>query len=92
MSIDYHPRDMSVWDPWFVVRGDTVHLFHQQGRLAAGSDRDATDGDAIGQRCEFRYAIRNCFQSAHDIVSRRGFAGEGRNVVLKLLDARTFRL
>ena len=48
MSVDYHPRDMSVWDPWFVVRGDTVHLFHQQGNVFAGSDRDPADGDAIG--------------------------------------------
>ena len=48
MTLDYHPRDMALWDPWFVVAGDTVHLFHQQGRIAEGSDRDPADCDAIG--------------------------------------------
>ena len=48
MELDYRPRHMALWDPWLVVAGDTVHLFHQQGRIDPGSDRDSADCDAIG--------------------------------------------
>lgn len=48
MEFDYHPRDMAIWDPWFVVRGEEVHLFHQQGRIVPGSDRDPVEADSIG--------------------------------------------
>jgi hypothetical protein len=48
MPLDFQPRDMSLWDPWFAVHNGEVHLFCQQGRLAAESDRDPTDADCIG--------------------------------------------
>lgn len=48
MLSDFHPRDMALWDPWFVVHDNVVHLFCQQGRIAESSDRDPTDADCIG--------------------------------------------
>ena len=47
LGIDYQPDGMSIWDPWFVVNGDRVHMFYQQ-MPAPGSPRDVKEGECIG--------------------------------------------
>jgi beta-fructofuranosidase len=45
--LDYRPDEMSFWDLWFAVDGETVHMFYQQG-LAPGSKRDPNHANYIG--------------------------------------------
>jgi hypothetical protein len=47
LSFDYRPDGMMLWDPWFAVNGDTVHMFYQQ-RPTPGSNADPKLGECIG--------------------------------------------
>lgn len=44
---DYRPDGMNLWDLWFAVDNDVVHMFYQQG-LAPGSKRDPDHANYIG--------------------------------------------
>lgn len=46
-QLDYHPQGMSMWDAWFVTKGNEVHAFHLQ-RLAPGSTRPQSEADSLG--------------------------------------------
>src|SRR6185437_6471344 len=45
--LNYHPRDMYVWDSWYFNHRDEVHVIHLQ-KNRPGSDRPAIDGRSLG--------------------------------------------
>ncbi len=47
MSLDYRPAGISMWDTWYLVQGDTAHMFHLQN-LAQDSTRAKEDANWLG--------------------------------------------
>src|SRR5689334_413654 len=47
MSLDYRPRGMSMWDPWYLEHQGMVHMFYLQ-RLAKDSNRPQPEEDWLG--------------------------------------------
>ena len=48
----YHPPGMSMWDTWYLQRGDETHVFHLQ--LRRDNARPASDHESIGHAVSTR--------------------------------------
>lgn len=47
LEFGYTPQGMSMWDSWFISKGDKVHMFHLQ-QLAKDSSRLPGEAEAVG--------------------------------------------
>lgn len=72
MAIVYHPPGMSMWDTWYLQRGDETHVFHLQLRrdkARRGSD-DGSIGHAVSRDLihwkDLPVALRKGPQGSHD--------------------------